>query len=392
MARKSNTRAASGCGSLRQRSDGRWEARFTYTDDLGQRKRGSVYADTQKECRLKLTATLKAVDAGTYRQTKRYTVSQWLDEWLSVYCQDLKPLSISGYKSKINARIKPYIGNSQLSELTNLQIKKFYNKLQAGDKDHKPLSSKSVQVIHGILHKSLEQAVASGIIGTNPADHVPLPKVKRPDIQPIMDDDVKRFLEAIKGDEFELFFIVALFSGMRQSELVAVQWDDLDMQEGTIAVHRQIQKAHDAPGYHYLDETKNGKERTASVAPSIVRILQEQKRRQAEWQLAAGSLWHNDRNLIFTDRVGDHIKHRTVNNHFKKIVTSIGLPDVRFHDLRHSYAVNAIQAGNPIKVVQEQLGHYSSAFTMDIYAAVSDTMRKQSQDRMEQLFKDVSDL
>ena len=391
MARKS-TRNAQGSGTIRQRSDGRWEARFTYSDDLGQRKRGSVYGDSQKECRQKLTATLKAIDAGTYRQTKRYTVSQWLDEWLSVYCQDLKPLSLSGYKSKINARIKPYIGTSQLSELTNLQIKKFYNKLQAGDKDHKPLSSKSIQVIHGILHKSLEQAVASGIIAANPADHVPLPKVKRPDIQPIMDDDVKRFLEAIKGDEFELFFIVALFSGMRQSELVAVQWDDLDMKEGTISVHRQIQKAHNSPGYHYLDETKNGKGRTVSIAPSIVCILQEQKRRQAEWQLAAGPLWHNDRNLIFTDHLGDHIKHRTVNNHFKKIVASIGLPNVRFHDLRHSYAVNAIQAGDPIKVVQEQLGHYSSAFTMDIYAAVSDTMRKQSQDRMEQLFKDVSDL
>lgn len=144
-----------------------------------------------------------------------------------------------------------------------------------------------------------------------------------------------------------------------------------------------------------------------SLAPScsmLVRVVcvpfsiasfkpaKEQKRRQAEWQLAAGSLWHNDRNLIFTDHLGEHIKHRTVNNHFKKIVASIGLPDVRFHDLRHSYAVNALQAGDPIKVVQEQLGHYSSAFTMDIYAAVSDTMRKQSQDRMEQLFKDVSDL
>jgi len=332
---KKNTKGARGGGSIRQRSDGRWEARFTFTDELGQRKRGSVYADTQKECRQQLTTTLKAIDEGTYRQIKRYTVSQWLDEWLTTYCGDLKPLSLSGYKSKVNTRIKPYIGRCQLSELTNLQIKKFYNKLQTGDKDHKPLSGKSIQVIHGILHKSLEQAVASGILVNNPADHVPLPKVKKPDIQPIMDDNVRRFLDAIKGDEYELFFIVALFSGMRQSELIALQWEDLDAEAGTITVHRQIQKAHDAPGYIFLDETKNGKERIASIAPSVVRILQEQRRRQAEWKLAAGPLWHNDHNLIFTDRLGDHLKHRTVNNHFKKIVTALGLPDVRFHDLRH---------------------------------------------------------
>jgi len=279
-----------------------------------------------------------------------------------------------------------------LSELTNLQIKKFYNKLQDGDKGHKPLSGKSIQVIHGILHKALKQAVASGILVNNPADHVPLPKVKKPDIQPIMDDNVRRFLDAIKGDEYELFFIVAIFSGMRQSELIALQWEDLDAQAGTITVHRQIQKAHDAPGYIFLDETKNGKQRIASIAPSIVRILQEQRRRQAECQLAAGPLWHNESNLIFTDRFGDHLKHRTINNHFKKIVTALGLPNVRFHDLRHSYAVNALQAGDSVKDVQEQLGHYSSAFTMDVYAAVSNTMRKQSQDRMEQLFKEVSDL
>ena len=111
-----------------------------------------------------------------------------------------------------------------------------------------------------------------------------------------------------------------------------------------------------------------------------------------EWRLAAGPAWNNPLNLVFTDELGGHLKHRTINNHFKKIVASIGLENTRFHDLRHSYAVNALQAGDSVKAVQEQLGHYSSAFTMDVYAAVSDTMRKDSQKRMEGLFKAVSDL
>lgn len=389
MARKSNTRAAQGAGSIRQRPDGRWEARFTYTDELGQKKRGSVYADTQKECRQKLTAAIKAVDEGSFRKVQRYTVAQWLDEWLATYCQDLKPLTISGYKSKIESRIKPAIGGVQLTALNNIQIQKYYNSLQIGER---PLSAKSIQNVHGILHKALDQAIAAGILSVNPADHVKLPKIKKPDLKPIMDDNVSRFLEAIKGDPFERFFIVALFSGLRQSELIGLQWDDVDLKNGTITVHRQIQKAHDQAGYIFLEETKNGKQRTAAIAPSIVKVLKVQQIRQTEQRLAAGHLWNNERNLVFTDALGEHLKHRTVNNHFKAIVSSLGLDATRFHDLRHSYAVNALQAGDSVKAVQEQLGHYSSAFTMDTYAAVSETMRKASQDRMEALIKSVSSL
>lgn len=391
MARKS-TRNAQGGGTIRQRPDGRWEARFTYTDELGQKKRASVYADTQKECRQKLTAALKSVDEGSYIKTQRYTVSQWLEEWLSTYCKDLKPATVSGYRSKIETRIKPYIGNSTLSALTNVQIQKFYNKLQAGDKERGPLSPKSIQSIHGILHKALDQAVSARVIHSNPADHIKLPKIKRPDLAPIMDDNVSRFLEAIKGDRFERVFIVDLFSGLRQSEIIGLRWSDVDLETGLLTIRHQIQKSYSDSGYVFLDETKNGKQRIVAIAPSIVRVLKAQRVQQMEWKLAAGPAWSNPFDLVFTDERGEHLKHRTIINHFKKIVASIGLENTRFHDLRHSYAVNALQAGDSVKAVQEQLGHYSSAFTMDVYAAVSDTMRKDSQKRMEGLFKAVSDL
>jgi len=391
MARKS-TRAAQGAGSLRQRPDGRWEARFTYTDELGQKRRGSVYGNTQKECRQALTAAVKAVDEGTYRKAQRYTVSQWLDEWLITYCKDLKPTTRAGYKNKVNTRIKPYIGSMQLSALNNVQMQRYFNKLSEGDKDHKPLAPKSVQNVHGILHKALKQAVIAGLIPNNPADFTKLPKVKRAELAPLMDDNVGKFLAAIKGDRFERLFFVTLFSGLRQSEVVGLQWEDIDLENGTIQVCRQLQKNHDGPGYIYLDETKNGKHRTAAIAPSVVKVLKTERKQQMEWRLAAGPLWRNDRNLVFTNELGEHLKHRTIENHFKKIVSAMGMPETRFHDLRHSYAVNALQAGDNVKQVQEQLGHYSSAFTMDVYAAVSDTMRKASQDRMEQLIQSASGL
>lgn len=383
-------RNAQGAGNIRQRPDGRWEARFTYTDDLGQKKRGSVYGATQKEVRQKLTAVLKKVDDNTFRQTRRYTVSNWLDEWIQTYCGDLKPMTISGYRSKIESRIKPYIGAVQLSALTNVSVQRYYNRLSEGDKTNKPLSPKSVQNIHGILHKALEQAVIAGLIATNPCDHVKLPKVKKAPLKPLMDESVQQFMEAIKGDEYERLFLVDLFSGMRQSEILGLSWDDVDWVRGVLHVRRQLQRNYDTNEYIFLDETKNGKDRLVSIAPSIVAVLREQQRQQAVWRLAAGSAWNNPHNLIFTNPLGEHLKHHTVYGHFKRIVESIGMPDTRFHDLRHSYAVLALQNGDSALEVSEQLGHYSAAFTLDTYADVSETMRKESQDRMEKYILQVS--
>lgn len=385
-------RSAQGAGSIRKRPDGKWEARFTYKDELGQTKRKSVYGKTQTEVRKKMTAALKAVDDGTYAEQKRYTVEQWLELWLDTYCNDLKPSTLSGYKSKIRTRILPNIGKVQISALTNVQVQKFYNKLEKGYGDCKPLSAKSIQNIHGILHKALDQAVAAHIIPSNPCNHVKLPKLKKPELKPIMDDDVTRFLAAIKGDRFERLFIVDLFSGLRQSELLGLQWEDIDFDKGEITVRRQLQKDYSSRGYLFLDDTKNGKQRVVAIAPTVVRVLMAQKTSQMEWRMRAGADWKNERNLVFTDEQGNHLKHRTIVNHFKRIVSSIGLDSTRFHDLRHSYAVNALQMGDNVKSVQEQLGHYSAAFTMDTYAAVSNTMRKESQDKMEMLIKTVSDL
>lgn len=246
--------------------------------------------------------------------------------------------------------------------------------------------------MHGILHSGLKQAVRCGVLQTNPADNTKLPKAKKPGLKPLMDGSISDFLEAIKGDPYERVFIVDLFSGMRQSEILGLQWQDIDFDAGTVTVCRQLQKVPHSKEYVILDETKNGKARTIPIAASVVKVLRAQQRQQAKWQLAAGPAWHNAYNLVFTDELGGHLKHHTVYKHFKRAVSSIGMETTRFHDLRHSCAILALQAGCSVKAVQEQLGHYSSAFTMDVYAAVSDTMRQDTQTRMESVIKEVSDL
>lgn len=386
-------RNAQGSGSIRRRKDGTYEARFTYTDELGQPQRGSVYAKTQKECRKKLTAILKQIDEGSYRKTgKRYTVAEWFEEWIDTYCKNLKARTVDDYRGKSNRYIIPNLGKVQLAALTPMQVQKFCNRLSEGSKDQKPLSAKTIQNIHGILHSALKQAVLSGVIHQNPADNTKLPKVKKPDLKPLMDDDITRFLEAIRGDPYERLYILDLFSGLRQSEILGLQWEDVDFEAGELTVHRQLQKSRYDSGYIFLDETKNGKERVVTIAPTIVNVLRAQQRQQAEWKLAAGSAWNNEHNLVFTNEVGRHLCHSTVYQHFKKLVKKIGMDATRFHDLRHSTAIMALQNGCSVIATQQLLGHYSSSFTMDVYGAVSNTMKKDTQDRMENYIKEVSTL
>ena len=259
-------RNAKGNGNIRRRKDGTFEARFTYQDELGQPQRGSVYAKTQKECRKKLTAVLKQIDEGTYRKTtKHYTVAQWFDEWIDTYCTHLKARTVDDYRGKSKRYIVPYLGKVQLAALTPMQVQKFCNQLSNGAKGQKPLSVKTIQNIHGILHSALKQAVLSGIISQNPADNTKLPKVP-----------------------YERLYILDLFSGLRQSEILGLQWEDVDFEAGELTVRRQLQKSRYDIGYIFLDETKNGKERVVTIPPSIVNVLRAQQRQQAEWKLAAG--------------------------------------------------------------------------------------------------------
>lgn len=371
-------RGAQGTGNIRQRPDGRWEARYTYQDEFGATKRGSVYGATQRECRQKLTAILKAVDEGSYRKEPRITVEQWMNEWLRTYCTQLRESTVVDYQGKIARHIIPRIGSVYLSALTPMQVQRFVNALSDSG-----LSAKTVKNIHGILHSALKQAVLSGIIRQNPADNAKLPKVTKPELKPLMDDDISRFLSAIRGDRFERLYILDLFTGLRQSELLGLRWQDVDLEGGELHICCQLQKSRErGVGYLFVDSTKNGKPRTVPISPTLVELLRAQRREQAAWRLAAGSAWQNERDLVFTDELGGHLKHNTVFVHYKKIVRSLGL-DARFHDLRHSCAILELQSGVSVKTVQEQLGHYSSSFTLDVYADVSKSMWDDAREKVE---------
>lgn len=416
MARVKNTRAAQGTGSIRQRPDGTWEARYLVGRDPGTGKqlRKSVYGRTQKEVRQKLAQAIAAVDNGDYFEPSKMTLAQWLDIWTTDYMSDKKYLTVKHYKAQVNTHIKPALGAVKLSQLAPHTIQGFYNNLlKSGctvpkyDKNGKiikkdgktvteqaPMSAKSVRNIHGILTKALSVAVNVGYIRSNPADRVTLPKVEKKEIHPLTDEQVKDFLQAAAGDEYEIILKVILFTGLREAEATGLTWDCIDFKTGTVKVCKQLQKRPLADGGFTFAPLKNDKTRILKPAPTVMALLERRKREQAAQRLQAGEAWQGWKDLkeretalVFTTATGSNLSPQTVYNHYKKLAVQIGAPGSRVHDLRHTFAVLSLQNGDDVKTVQGNLGHATAAFTLDVYGHVSERMKDESAARMEAYIK-----
>lgn len=397
MTKKANNRAAQGAGSIRKKTVIRngqeytyWEARVTVGRDPGTGKqlRRSFSGKTQREVREKMQAAAVAVNDGTYKDPSKLTVGDWLDIWEKEYLGDVKPFTVASYKGQIKNHIKPALGAVRLEELAPHTIQSFYNAL-GKPKGNKPgLSPKSIKNVHGILHKALQQAVENQYIRFNPADVCKLPRVERKELQPLDEQQIPLFLKAIKSHQFEALYTVTLFTGMREGEALGLRWSCVNFKDGTITIDKQLQQEKKKNGQYVFASLKNGKSRVITPAPWVMDYLNAHRVKQAEARLKAGPVWENS-GLVFTDDVGHHLTISTVYNNFKKIVASIGCPNVRFHDLRHSYAVASIRAGDDIKTVQGNLGHATAAFTLDVYGHVTDQMKRASAERMEGFIKDV---
>lgn len=389
MTRKSK-KTGNGGGTIRKRTDGRWEARYTHGFDAesGKQIQKSVYGKTQSEVRKKLQAICTAIDTGNYIEPSKLTVGNWLDIWLKEYTGSIKPLTLKSYRTAINNHIKPSLGSIKLSSLGTHSIQTFYNNLLNGSEEIPGLSPKTIKNIHGVVHKALQQACEINYINANPSNACKLPRVKKTTIKPLSEAEISAFISAIKGHQFETLYLVTLFTGMRQGEILGLTWDTVDLQNGTILICHQLQRI---DGIYEFVSLKNDKTRTLTLPPYLIKLLHEHRATQNQWRLMAGTAWITN-NLVFTNQLGGHLAHVTVSTNYKKIVKSINLPNARFHDLRHSYAVAALQSGDDIKTVQENLGHHTAAFTMDVYGHVSERMKQESANRMENFIKTVNNI
>lgn len=383
MAKRNN-----GEGTIRKRADGRWEGR--YYDPLLQKQK-SVYGKTQKEVIEKIKSVTRDIDDGIFVSKNQIHTLTWFDSWLSTYNTNVKPLTYDAYASIIKNHISPYLGHIPIQELQTEYIQNMYNSML--DESVGGLSVKTVRNVHGVVHKALEQAVNVQLIKRNPAEACVLPKHIKKEIEPMDSDTVRLFLSEIRHDEFAEIYIVTLFTGMRRGEVLGLKWECVDFDNGTIKVKRQIQKRKGRNKVYYLAPTKNGKERLLFPAKFIMDILYDVKLRQDNWKKIAKEKWNTDttwNGLVFTTRLGKYLVPDTVYSHYKRIVEDIGQGELRFHDLRHSFAVISLENGDNVKLVQEALGHHSSAFTLDTYGHITNRATKESAERMQNYFGSIS--
>ncbi len=392
MARQAR-RSPAGCGSIRKRIrtiNGKvytsWEARYTAGVDpaTGKKIQKSISGKTQKEVVRRLREILSAIDSGLYAAPSHMTVSQWMDIWQTEYLGRIKHSTKASYKAIIKNHIKPNLGAAMMVSLTPHQIQLFYNRLHSPTDGSKPLSPKTITNIHTVLHKALQQAVLNNILCMNSCDGCVLPKIVRKEIFPLDEAQITAFLRAIKGHRFESLFITTIFTGLREGEVCGLLWDCVDLENGTMLINKQLQKLRQTGGKYCLLPTKNNKGRLITLPPFVVSVLEQVKNQQAENRL------YVDNGFVFTDSLGHHLSPQVVYRDFKKVATDIGCPNARFHDLRHTYAVAAIGAGDDIKTLQENLGHATTAFTLDVYGHLTQKMKQESANRMERFIQQVA--
>ena len=380
------TKKANGSGTIRKRAGGRWEGKYTlgYDPKTGKLIRKSVYGKTQKEVRLALSKIVSEMDSGTYAEPSKMKVSQWLDEWLASYTMNIKPATRSAYEEHIRVHIKPSLGDIPLKQLSTRDIQQLYTNLLK----ERELSPKTVRNIHGVLHRTLEQAKLLGYIRVNPADAAVTPRVEKKQVETLDAEDIGKFLAAIRGTKYEYPLFVAVFTGLRQGELLGLTWDCVDFEHGMLLINKQRNRVKGDTEFRFAS-LKNDKARVLTAADEVMEVLKLQKERQTAWAAALGDGWSNPDHLVFTTEFGRYINNKILYQNFKRIMRKLNKPDLRFHDLRHTYAVNSLRAGDDIKTVQENLGHATASFTLATYAHATPGMKRESAKRMTKFIRSV---
>jgi integrase len=367
-------------GSIFQRGDGRWCAQLNLGWENGKRRRKCVYGATAQEVQDALLKARADMAAGLPVAVGRQSVAQFLDLWLEDSVKpSVRPLTHEQYRQHVKLYLAPLLGHCRLSKLAPQHIRAFIKrKLEDG------LSPRTVQLSIVILRKALSQAVKDGLIGRNVAKLVDGPRVERFEGKMFSPDQARAFLDAARGERLEALYTVALSLGLRMSEALGLCWQDIDFERRTLIVNRILERIGRGQGstLQLVAPKTSRSRRTVNLPDAAVRALKVHKVRQLEERLAAGSRWQ-DRGLVFPSRMGTPYEPHGLHDDFKRILAKAKLPDIRFHDLRHSAASLMLAQGIPLRSIQDILGHSSITLTANLYAHVGEKLRREAADAMD---------
>jgi integrase len=371
----------------------RYKNSYTIVLNLGidpaTRKRKQQWVSVKgnkKEAEKRLAELLHQLDTGTFMKPGRTTLGDYLERWLKDYVWlNLAPRTAEGYESIVRQHLIPKLGNIPLMQLKPEHLQKYYAAGMANGRcdGHGGLNPLTVRHHHMALHRALELAVKWGLVSRNPADAIDPPRFQRSEIHVMNEDDIRTFLEAAKSTPYYALFYLAIFTGMRRSELLAVRWSDVDMILGQVSVSRSLHHLRDGSLIYRVPKTARGR-RTIALSPSAILMLGEHRDEQIDLRLMLGTrLEEND--LVFCQIDGRPLLPDTVSNAWRKLAKRTGLKGIRLHDARHSHASLMLKQGIHPKIVQERLGHATVQTTLDIYSHVAPGLQEAAAKRFDDL-------
>ncbi len=360
-------RRANGDGTLRKRDDGRWEGRLVVgTKKNGQTLYKGFTNKSQKEVLSQMNLFKEKLKGAVLCEDYRMTLGEWLDKWLNEHMAfSIRESTKQGYSRYIEY-IKPHLGHKQVSAITTADVQKMYNKLkESGRQRNHPtmghqLSDSMVRSIHMMLHEAMEYAMREHMILKNPTEGTTIPKAAEKEMQILNEAQIRTFMEAIKQDEiWRDFFYLELMTGLREGEICALKWCDFDAESGKLAVCRTLHE----DGTTGDTKTYSGV-RSIKLPESAADMLRERKK-------MAVSEW------IFPNPLKPEkaVSGQAAYNRLKKILKKCNLPNIRFHDLRHTFATQAIAGGVDPKSLSHLLGHTKASFSLDRYTHVTNEMQ-----------------
>lgn len=361
-----------GDGGISLRKDGRWEGRAVIGyDDKGLPVTKNVLAKTKSECAAKLKALQDSIQTPTSDQPKpSILLGDWLDFWYQSYKRpSLRPNTQMSYEWRIYQHIIPALGGTQLDKLTTNDIQQFYTRLkQCGrllraEIYGEGLSDQTVRGIHTTLHAALDKAVSEKLLFRNPADGCHLPPAKAREMQALTPEEIQRLLIQAKEDGCFELLLLELSTGLRRGEICALQWIDLNLRTGELRVERQV---HRINGELVVSppKTKAGNRSVILPAPVLGVLKKYQEIVTSKWMFPSPANENSPRDPA------------AVRKRLQTVLARAGCKKIRFHDLRHTFSTVSLEHGMDIKTLSTIIGHVSSSTTLNVYAHVTDEMRR----------------
>jgi integrase len=324
---------------------------------------------TRKAAEAGLRELSAAVDGGRYVERSTTTVGDYLDEWLEVVQPRLRPTSWSSYRQAV-AHIKGRIGAVPLQSLVPLEVENLYKELLATrGRQGRPLSPKTVRGVHVVLRKALADAERLGLVVRNAAAAAKPPVPSKHEHTTWTAEQLARFLRSLEGERLSAAFVLLATTGMRRGEALGLRWSDVALEAARLSIVQTITTVRDKM---VITPPKTARSRRlVSLDPETVAALRDHRRRQNEERLRVGEAWSGDGDFVFTNEIGEPVHPSALSRLFVSSVRRAGLPTIRLHDLRHTYATVALGAGVHPKIVSERLGHATISVTLDLYSHVT---------------------